>query len=349
MILSPWTVSAAIPLFPLMMSPLRRKMGWTLVIISLFLHLFTIGCYSTQPDTFAAFTVMPIWLWGGIGLVLSTAAFFFMRAPLSLVLSGIWALTLLIGSDEAQALGHIGKSAPQPGPAAPFKSRKVIRILTINTGNFYFGDPTNDIIAWDPDIVLLQQTNPAYTARIAAKLYQGKGEFRTDMFNGVITRWKIRREDKNRVIRSQQMEIVTPEGTALQVVNVHLATAATDMRLWKLSAWKNHSRNRQLRRQEMTVALQILGQTTNFPAVPTILAGDFNAPATDVVHRQLSRDFIDAFSESGTGWGNTFHRRFPILRIDHIYSTRHLVPVRCRAVETRYSDHRFVVADYLLR
>ncbi|MBX3742354.1 MAG: endonuclease/exonuclease/phosphatase family protein [Akkermansiaceae bacterium] len=331
------------------MSPLRRRLGWTLVTVSLFLHLFTIGCYSTQPDMFAAFTVMPIWLWGAIGLLMSAGAFYFMRAPLSLVLTGIWALTLLIGSDEARALGHIGKPAPQPGPAAPFQSRKVVRVLTINTGNFNFGDPTDEILAWDPDIVLLQQTNPAHTARIASRLYQGKGDFRTNMFNGVITRWKIRREDKNRVIRSQQMEVVTPDGSALQVVNIHLATAATDLRLWRRSAWREHSHNRKLRRQEMSVALQILGQTTDFPTVPTIFGGDFNAPATDVVHRQLSRDFIDAFSETGVGWGNTFHRRFPILRIDHIYSTRHLTPVRCRVVETRHSDHRFVVADFLMR
>jgi endonuclease/exonuclease/phosphatase (EEP) superfamily protein YafD len=320
-----------------------------MVTVSLFLHLFTIGCYSTQPDVCAAFTVMPIWLWGAVGLLLSAGAFYFMRAPLSLILTGIWVLTLLIGSDEARALGHIGRTAPEPGPAKPFKSQKVVRVLTINTGNFFFGDPTDEIIAWDPDIVFLQQTNPAHTARIASRLYQGKGEFRTQMFNGVITRWKIRREDRNPVIRSQQLELETPEGDNVQVVNIHLATAATDLRLWRRSAWREHNQNRKTRRQEMSVALQILSQTTDFPNVPTILAGDFNAPATDVVHRQLSRDFIDAFSEAGVGWGNTFHRSFPILRIDHIYSTRHLTPVRSRVVETRHSDHRFVVADFLMR
>lgn len=316
---------------------------------SLFLHLFTVGCYSVQPDPFAAFTVMPIWLWGGLGLLLSTVAFYFMRAPLSLILTAVWALTILVGSDEARALGHIGKEAPQPGPAAPYQSRKVLRVLTINTGNFTFGDPTADIAAWDPDIVLLQQTSPGDTARIAQKLYHGKGDFRTHWYNGVITRWKISREDRNRIIRSQQLEIVAPNGFAVQVVNVHLATAATDLRLWRRSAWREHSGNRRIRRQEMSVALQILSQTTDFPSTPTIVGGDFNASATDVVHRQLSRDFVDAFSEAGTGWGDTFHRRFPILRIDHIYTTRHLTPVRSRAVETRHSDHRFVVADFLMQ
>ena len=83
-----------------------------------------------------------------------------------------------------------------------------------------------------------------------------------------------------------------------------------------------------------------------FPNTPTLFGGDFNSPASDVVHRQLARDFVDAFATAGTGWGDTFQRRFPILRIDHIYATRHFTPVRCRAVTTRHSDHRMVVADF---
>jgi endonuclease/exonuclease/phosphatase (EEP) superfamily protein YafD len=254
-----------------------------------------------------------------------------------------------VGSDEARALGNIGKPAPLPGRAEPYRSREVIRILTINTANDKYGDASDDIAAWDPDIILLQQTSPASAQRIAGKVYGGKGEIRINGFTSVITRWKIQREDRNPLIRSQQLAIVRPDGAQFEVVNIHLETATTDLRLWNPSAWKAHTQNRQLRRQQITMALQILDQASGFPAVPTIFGGDFNAPATDVVHQQLNRDFVDAFSEAGTGWGNTFHRRLPILRIDHIYTTRHLTAVRCRAVETRHSDHRFVVADFLLR
>ena len=332
------------------MSRFRRRFGWILVILSLGLHLFTVLCFARQPDIFAAFTVLPIWVWGGIGLLMSMVAFYFMRASLSLILTGVWALTLLVGSDEARALGHIGKPAPQPGAAAPHELRKVIRVLTINTAMFAFGDPSDDIAAWDPDIVLIQQTMPQGVEMIAKRLYGDAGDFRAHFTNGVATRWKIQREDRQTLLRSQQLEIALPDGSQIEVVNLHLPTAATDLRFWKASAWKEHKDNRRLRRQEISTALQILDQTVpKFPNIPTILGGDFNAPATDVVHRQLARDFTDAFSEVGTGWGDTFHRRLPILRIDHIYSTLHLIPVRCRAVETRHSDHRFVVADFVLR
>lgn len=331
------------------MTAIRRRTGWTLVLLSLALHVVTVACFSLQPDRFAAFTVMPIWLWGGIGLLFSTVAFYFLRAPLSLILTGVWALTLLVGADEARALGNIGKQAPLPGPAEPYRSQKVLRILTMNTGMFQFGDPSDEIAAWDPDIVLLQQTTPRDTRKIAAKLYGGTGDVRTYGYNSVITRWKIERESRSILIRNQQMSVLLPDNSRINIVNVHLSTAATDLRLWKREAWRNHRINRKARKQEVAFALKILSETTNFPAEPTIFGGDFNAGASDIVHRQFARDFVDAFTEAGTGWGDTFHNRFPILRIDHIYTTRHLKPVRCRAVKSRNTDHRFVVADCIMR
>jgi endonuclease/exonuclease/phosphatase (EEP) superfamily protein YafD len=331
------------------MTVIRRRFGWTLVLLSLVLHLVTVFAFSVQPDKLAAFTVVPIWIWGGVGLLFSTFAFYFLRAPLSLILTGVWALTILVGSDEVRALGNLGKEAPKPGPAAPYRSKNVLRVLTMNTAMFQFGDPSDEIAAWNPDVVLLQQTMPQDVRKIATRLYQGGGDLRTFGLNGVITRWKVERESRNHLIRNQQLTLALPDGTKLQVVNLHLSTAATDLRLWNRSAWKNHRDNRVFRKQEISLALQILSQTTNFPAEPTIFGGDFNASATDVVHRHLTRDFVDAFSEAGTGWGDTFHNRFPILRIDHIYTTRHLTPVRCRAVKTKHSDHRFVVADFLMR
>ncbi len=313
------------------------------------LLLFTAVCYTLQPDRFAAFTVMPIWLWGGMGLGLAGLAFYFMRARFSRVCLGLWALVLLIGCDEIRALGNIGTPEPLPGPAQPFESKKVIRVVTINTADFAFGDPTDDIAAWEPDIILLQQTNVLNMQRIASRIYGGKNEFLSSVFNGVITRWKIRRGDIISKKGHQQLTIERPDGRLIEIVNLHLPTAATDLRLWRRAAWQVHSGNRKIRRERLSFALETLDRTTDFKNMPTLLGGDFNAPAPDAIYRPLNRNFTDAFRKAGTGWGNTFHRRLPILRIDHLYTTQHLTAVRCKVVETRHSDHRFVVADFLLQ
>ncbi|MEO8617308.1 MAG: endonuclease/exonuclease/phosphatase family protein [Luteolibacter sp.] len=325
----------------------RRRLGWILVGTSLLLHIFTVYCFARQPDRFAAYTVMPIWMWGGIGLFLSTVAFYFLRASLSLVMTAVWAVTLLVGADEARVLSNFGKSAPKPGRAENDQGKPVLRIITLNCAFFTYGNPAQEIAAWQPDIVLLQDISSFQVRQIADVLYGGRGDYRAHETNGIVTRWKIQREIRNPTQRDHQVTILTPSGAPIEVVNVHLRTAATDLRLWDRSAWQNHRTNRVLRENELTLTRNILEQTSGFPNTPTVFGGDFNSPASDVVHRQLTRDFLDAFATAGTGWGDTFQRRFPILRIDQIYTTRHFTPVRCRAVTTRNSDHRMVVADLL--
>jgi endonuclease/exonuclease/phosphatase (EEP) superfamily protein YafD len=332
-----------------MVSTLRRSFGWTLVGLSLALHVFTVLCYTRQPDRLAAFTVMPIWLWGGLGLLLAITAFYFLRASLSLVVTGVWAVTILVGADEASGIGRIVKPAPLPGPAEPFRDQRVMRVMTVNCGHFVFGNPAEDIAEWKPDIVLLQQAFPHQVKQVADVVFPN-GERQEYRSNAVLSRWPITRRTApmlEKPHRNMQVTVTLPNGQPLEVVNVHLDTAATDLRLWKRAAWRTHRENRVLRRNELSLTLDILNQTSDFPMGPVIFGGDFNAPATDIVHHQLARDFDDAFSEAGSGWGNTFHRRFPILRIDHIYASRHLTPVRCRAVPSQHTDHRMVVADFL--
>lgn len=321
--------------------------------LALLLHLVTVYAYSRQPDRYAAFTVMPIWVWGGIGLMCSVIAFYFLRASLSLIMTGVWAVTLLVGADEARVLANFGRSAPQPGAAPSHQGEPVIRVLSLNCGRLHFGDPSADIAAWQPDIVLLQEAYPHHVRRFADVLYGGRGDYRAHFTReggiGVLTRWKIQREVRNPALRSQQLTIELPDERTIEVVNVHLDTAATDLRFWRREAWREHRVNRAVRRNEVLTVMRILEETNSrFPNTPVIFGGDFNATPGDPVHRMMAADFTDAFAAAGTGWGNTFQRRFPVLRIDMIYATRHLTPVRCAAVLTRHSDHRMVVVDFIM-
>jgi endonuclease/exonuclease/phosphatase (EEP) superfamily protein YafD len=331
------------------MSSIRRRTGWTMVGMSLALHVVTVICYSRQPDHFAAFTVLPIWMWGGLGLLLSTVAFYFLRAPLSLILSGIWAVTLLIGADEARVLANVGKPAPLPGRPEAHQGQAVMRVITLNCATFAFGNPAKDLATWHPDIVLLQQVYPQHVRQIADVLYSGRGDYRTHRTNGVVTRWKIQREFRPPGERSHLVTLELPDGSLMEVANIHLSTAATDLRLWNPNAWRTHYHKRIERRHELGFMLDMIAQQTSFPETPTLLGGDFNAPANDPVHLLLERDFVDAFVATGTGWGNTFQRRVPVIRIDHLYATRHLVPIRSKVVTSLNSDHRMVIADFLMR
>lgn len=330
-----------------------RRVGWILIGLSLALHFITVFAYYRQPSMLAAFTVMPIWVWGGFGLFASSTAFLLLRAPLSLVVTTVWALTLFLGADEARVIGHFGARTPEPGPAAALNGVKPIRIATLNTAYFRYGDPTADLAVWQPDILLLQEIDAVRVKHISDTIFGADSHYRSYALNGIASRWPIIREVRNPNLKfrffNHNVTVRLPDGRTIEVANLHLSSAATDLSLWRPSCWRIHRENRRKRHFEASVALRILEETCDFPgAQPVILGGDFNAPPTDPIHRLMARDFQDAFAEAGTGWGNTYQRRIPVLRIDQIHATRHFKPIGCRAVTTRHSDHRFVIADLIL-
>lgn len=332
---------------------MRRWLPRLLIIASFGLHVFTAACYMRQPDMMAAFTVYPLWMWGLLGLGLAAAAYLFWRAPLSLLMTLVWSLTILFFSDESLPLARIGREAPQPGAPAPFMNQDTLRVCTLNWGGKLHSREeveaqAKKVASYRPDILFLQEVHPWQAKVIADSLYAGGGDYRTGSDSAVLTRWKIHLAVHNPMQHSQQLTVKLPGGRYIDCVNFHLRSATTDMRLWRRSCWRTHSLNRKLRRREVFYSLALLKKTTNFPTRPVIVAGDFNAPATDPLHDLLRHDFIDSFAKAGTGWANTWHRRIPLHRIDYIYTTPLLNAVRSHTVVVPASDHRMLVSDFIL-
>ena len=73
-----------------------------------------------------------------------------------------------------------------------------------------------------------------------------------------------------------KVTVETNSGRHLELLNVHLQQATTNLRLWKRSCWHQHSNNRRQRFVELHYALETLKQKTAFPRLPAIIAGDFN-------------------------------------------------------------------------
>ncbi len=332
--------------------PGRKTFAGALVLAALGFHLVTVALYARQPDRFAAFTLFPIWIWGSVGLAISSSAFIFFRAPLALFTSAAWALTILFVADETRPLGRLGTEGLQPGTPGRFGGREVIRVATINWGGSAenFSEP---IVRYQPDLIFIQEISHPYRLRqLNEILFEGRGDYRYDSKTrcGMVVRGEIEHQITNPLYRSQQVRMRLPNGRRLELVNVHLQAASTDLSLWRRDCWRTHHHNRKLRRGELALALQILEKTNQNPVVPAvIIAGDFNAPAGDRIYRTLRKDYTDTFTVTGTGWGNTFHRSFPILRLDHIFASKAFVPARSRVVTIAESDHRMVVSDLILQ
>ncbi|MDB4284294.1 endonuclease/exonuclease/phosphatase family protein [Akkermansiaceae bacterium] len=322
----------------------------TLLGLSLALHLFTLVLYVRLPSHFAAFTVFPIWTWGLVGLLLAAISFVFFRGRLSLLVSLVWCFTILIFADESSSLGRLGQPELQTGKAEPHARGRVLRVLTLNCARRT--DPYDIVAPYKPDIIFLQEIPHTYRLKkLIDDIYDGQGDYRYDAHKScaVVVNGKIEFEVPVLKYRSQLLTAKLASGEAVQLMNVHLQGAATNLRLWERKAWQEHRVNRELRQIELAATMGLLRQKTAYPRIPALVAGDFNAPANDAVYKLLGNDFTDAFEAVGTGWGNTYHRSLPLLRIDHIFSSSKLIPVRSKAVRLDGSDHRMVIADYIFR
>lgn len=318
---------------------------------SVTLHLICLVLYTRLPDRFAAFTTFPIWVWGFFGLAACAFAYLFYKARLSLFFSVVWLFTLFLLADESLVIGSNHGQGPQSGRAKPFQGSPTIRVATLNcAGQANF---EKFLAGFQPDIVFLQEIPHSYLLKnFTDTLYNGQGDYRYNNVNrcAVIVRGTLDREIKVPNFRSQHLTTTLPDGRKIQVVNLHLQAASTNLRLWTRDCWREHRTNRQLRRLELSYALGVLQQKTAYPRIPALVAGDFNAPANDAVYQLLKPDFVDAFNASGSGWGNTFHRAAPLLRIDHIFASKQrFIPVRSRAFTIPDSDHRLLIADFILK
>lgn len=81
---------------------------------------------------------------------------------------------------------------------------------------------------------------------------------------------------------------------------------------------------------------------------PAIVCGDFNTPPNALYYRQLKALATDAFAAAGRGWGFTFRRDRPLIRIDYVWCLGGVKPVRSYTVDAGVSDHRVLVTDILL-
>lgn len=88
--------------------------------------------------------------------------------------------------------------------------------------------------------------------------------------------------------------------------------------------------------------------------LPTLIAGDLNAPAGGYIHRLFLSEFQDAHREGGAGFGFTFPgtTRNPLsgggpwMRIDYLFCDAQWEPVWCITEKDRPSQHRAVTAQF---
>ncbi len=97
---------------------------------------------------------------------------------------------------------------------------------------------------------------------------------------------------------------------------------------------------------------QAAGKLRDYAAtlkLPVILAGDFNTPVESTIYREIWGGYANAFSTTGRGYGWTQRvtvKGFTIgVRIDHVLTSKELVPLVSEVGPDVDSDHLPLIAD----
>jgi endonuclease/exonuclease/phosphatase family metal-dependent hydrolase len=91
--------------------------------------------------------------------------------------------------------------------------------------------------------------------------------------------------------------------------------------------------------------VKMIEQFIDTSNLPIILCGDFNDVPNTKSYKLISKKLKDAHLESGFGFGRTFSKYLPSLRIDYIFVPKNVDVINCYTITELISDHYPVVAE----
>jgi len=232
----------------------------------------------------------------------------------------------------------MGVPVPKPAP----KLQSQLRVLT---WNLYYGrgGPSLDelFIQALPDIICIQEANP-WAKRSLEKtleLPQFKG-WHADICGElvILSRFPLKRLGTT---NSALWVTVDVDGKEIVIANVHFAVPFKP-KLSNITPGKIRAADNLRMRQTKEVLDKIPAGS------PTIVCGDFNTPPNTRIYRMLGSQMKNVFHIVGKGFGLSYKRELPMVRIDHIFLKGRLEPVRCWMPKINASNHRPVCADFMI-
>ena len=78
--------------------------------------------------------------------------------------------------------------------------------------------------------------------------------------------------------------------------------------------------------------------------VEAFVCGDFNDDPMSYTYSRMKRGRKDSFREAGSGFGATYARMWPLLRIDYIMLPERFEAISHQTPRVEYSDHYPVIS-----
>jgi vancomycin resistance protein VanJ len=299
-------------------------------------------------------------------LLLATL-FFSRRLALVQVVAGLVFFTFGMGYEWRRSPdGHFGKT-PEPSQ---------LTVLSYNRGEHANQSLQPFKNLTKPDILALQEASGRSTGYLADPKYS---EFKYGMDVGehtLLSRYPILSADLVQLGADIQDNtpaarfVIDFNGRQVVIFSVHLITVRDTLLHYRRGAFlygvlgivPGTSLHRKMKiyrefwLQRIRTA-DALKQTIDRETSPTLVLGDFNAPAGGYIQRRLTHGFQDSHQVAGSGCGYSFpgttrnplSRGGPWMRIDYILASKDWNVIASIAEEDRPSQHRAVASKLILK
>ncbi len=223
---------------------------------------------------------------------------------------------------------------------APLSPPTDLRVKTYNVNYGLAGDPSTlaAIGAGDPDVVLLQETTPAWEIAIRQRY---SGDYPNIDFldgpgaggMGVLSKLPI---ETREILPSPVgwfdawiLRVQTSNGP-LDLLQVHLMPPYAEHGGFVVGAFTTADE----RLEELSIYLRYLD-----PQVPAIVAGDFNARGGRVLGAMGDEGFVDALPRGADTWRWTVGGIELSAPLDHLFVDPRLLAVEAEVQDLGRSDH----------
>lgn len=237
-------------------------------------------------------------------------------------------------------------------PEVTEKSNLKIVTMNIKGGRLLGYDRLyNHLKNTNADIILGQE----YGSEFKVPNYQ----YRTDSYNTIALNSKYEIVNQGKLLAegvgNAFFADININGKIIRIINVYLNPFSFDKSKVKPAEDLDENKTKlkyvlkklvpifKLHQEEVAEIRKAIDQSP----YPVILAGDFNSVPNSYEYYTLGKGLKDAFVEVGRGSSTSFHDyKFPI-RIDYIFTSKEIKPIKYRVDRSvKLSDHFPVIAEF---
>jgi hypothetical protein len=324
---------------------IQRTLTTLAPLILLLLFLAVAICFLNRWDSVVPVTLIPVWAWAAAGMVTSLLAWLISRGIYCLVMLSVFLVTGLAFSEEPRTIAREVAASLSKGKEAP--ASPDLRIVHVNcAGN---EAALRKVVELEPDVVTIEEIpEPSVIEAIADQLYGVDRSVTIHKTNAIIARGERIAILSDPESATLHLRLKHAKGILLDISIIDLDGFAPRLDMWKPVVWQEliekRIRNRQLVRAflgENEIVSEGIGR---------IICGGFGTPPGDDLFRPLdTTGMVDTAKVSGQGWVNTFPSQYPWLRLDQIWVSDNLIPIRSITKLNSTSDHRIVVSEVRIR